>query len=300
MVGSAIREIAVARTVPLISAAFYEGRVQVWNLNSQRMEGDFPIRKNGLKNLIMHPAGESIVSGFSARRGTVIAYATSDGAILWRRDKIEEGGFLHFDRSGLRVSFSRGRRESVERVDARTGLTLDVLEHTGRYFEGLGHTALLASSSLPNYIIRQLDHEVAIPKLTFALLDVTFGPMTICLTESGGPVRCINCRTGEEIWRHTPPDGSHALNLHYNSRDGFFYGVVWQYQKGHFRYLARFDAQTGQGGRIRDLDSWEDAFSEATQQLVTSAGEIIELSTGQIVGKLAFPRKEYPDPVPTA
>jgi len=295
MIGSAIRELSAARTVSLISAAFYEGHVQIWNLDSQRMEGEFPIRKNGSKNLTMHPDGEFIVAGFSAKRGSVIAYATPDGAIMWRRDKIEEGGFLSSDRSGLRVSFCRGRRESVERVDARSGVTVELLENTGRYVDGPNGSALLASSSGPNYLIVQRDDKVSVPKLTFALLDAAFSPATVCITESGGPVRCVDCLTGTELWRHTSPDGSHALRLHYNCVDGFFYGVVWHYDRGQFRYLARFDAETGQASIVRSLNSWAEVFSEAAQQLVTSSGEIISLSSGEKVGELAFPLKEYPD-----
>src|ERR1041385_2412477 len=105
MISSAIREMAAARTVPLISAAFYEGHVQIWDLDSQRMRGEFPIRfRNGSWSLTMHPDGEFIVAGLSAKRGSVIAYTTPNGAIMWRRDGIEEGCCLRFDRSGHRVS----------------------------------------------------------------------------------------------------------------------------------------------------------------------------------------------------
>jgi hypothetical protein len=39
------------------------------------------------------------------------------------------------------------------------------------------------------------------------------------------------------------------------------------------------------------------AFVPATHEFIFSdAGEIIDLSTGQNVGRLPFPQKEYPDP----
>lgn len=296
MIASAIREMAAARNVPRISAAFYEGHVQIWDLDSQQIQGEFPIRfRNGSASLTMHPEGECIVAGFSAKRGGIIAYTSPEGAILWRRNEIDEGSFLRFDRSGLRVSFSRGRREKVERVDAHSGATVEILEHTGRYIDGPNNVALLVSSSEPNYFLVQRDHSVSVPKLTFGLLDAAFGPTTVCISESTGPVRCIDCMAGREIWRYNPPEGSHALVLHYNRKDSFFYGVVWHYEKGHFRHLLRFDAETGQPSQVRSLNSWEEVFSDATQQLVTSSGELIDLSNGQVVGELDFPRIEYAD-----
>jgi hypothetical protein len=174
-------------------------------------------------------------------------------------------------------------------------VTVELLENTGRYVDGPDDYALLAPSSGPNYLVVQRDHKVPVPKLTFAPLDAAFGPASVCITESGGPVRCVGCPTGAEIWRYTPPDGTHALRLHYNCVDGFFYGVVWHYERGQFRYLVKLDAETGQTSVVCSLESWAEVFSEATQQLVTSSGRIINLSSGEAVGELSFPRKEYPD-----
>jgi hypothetical protein len=47
--------------------------------------------------------------------------------------------------------------------------------------------------------------------------------------------------------------------------------------------------------RVCDLDSWDVAFVDATDQLVTSSGEIRDLSDGALVGRLSFPLREYPD-----
>lgn len=217
MMGSAIREMAAARSAPLIAAAFYEAHAQIWDLDCQRMQAEFPIRfRTGSASLTMHPDGEFIVAGLSAKRGSVTAY-TTNGATMWRRDEIEEGGFLSFDRSGRRVSFTRGGRESVERVDARSGVTVEILEHIDRYVDGPDDYVLLSSSPGPNYLIAQHEHKVSVPKLTFGLLDAAFSPSTVCITESGGPVRCVGSLTGAELWRYTPPNGSHVLNLHYNN-----------------------------------------------------------------------------------
>ncbi len=294
MTGSAIRQLAAARTVPLICAAFDESIAQIWDVGAQQKIGEFSARfVFGANNLAMHPEGEFVVTGISARNGSIASYKLPNGESMWLRDRMSYPADLRFGQSGQCVSFTlKGRR--VERVDPRTGVTVEVLQNTRDYMESSNEYALAAPLSGSNYLLRT-EHEIPIPKLTFAILDVAFGADSLCITESGGPVRCIDYLTGTEHWRYTPPDGSHALSLYYNRRDGFFYGVVWHYEKGHFRYLVRFDPETGQTNRIHSLNSWEEAFSESTQQLVTSSGELVDLSSGEIVGELAFPRKEYPD-----
>ena len=302
MIGSAIREFAAARRVPLIAAAFFQGHVQIWDVAAHRMQGEFPISfQAGSGSLVMHPDGTSIIAGLSRRRGSIASHATPLGAVLWSRDSVEECSFFDFDSSGNVVSFSLGRRSMVERADAHSGTTVHVLQDTGRYFAGRkDDQALLTGRSRRDYLIIQGDNKVSIPKLTFAILGVAFSPRTACITESGGPVRCVECESGKELWRHTPPNDSHILDLHYNALDGFFYGVVWHYQRGEFRYLVRFDSETGQSIRVRDLNSWVEVFIEATEQLITSSGEIIDLASGKAVGELCFPKKEYPDPLNVA
>src|SRR6516225_2789342 len=116
MVGSAIRAFAAARRVPLIAAAFFEGHVQIWDIASRRMQGEFPIRfQDGSESLAMHPDGTSIIAGLSRRRGSIASHATPTGAVLWRRDNVEECGFFDFDTNGNVVSFSRARN-SVEKA----------------------------------------------------------------------------------------------------------------------------------------------------------------------------------------
>jgi len=114
MTGSAIREFAAARTVPLIAAAFFEGQVQIWDLGSRRMQGEFPIRfQAGSRSLVMHPHGTSIIAGLSRKRGSIASHATPAGTAFWHRNNVEECGFFDFDPGGDVVSFSRGR-DTVE------------------------------------------------------------------------------------------------------------------------------------------------------------------------------------------
>ena len=295
MMGSAIGELAAAAKVPLVCAASDEGTIQIWNLSNQEKIGEIAVRfAFGARNLAVHPGAESLVTGISKANGTILGYRMSSGQLMWQKNRMRYPARIRFAPSGEYL-FCTLDNNRVERVDARTGNTTELLQNTVQYIEGPAGHALRIPAADSSYLLRHDEHEVSFPKLTFAVLDVSFGTNSLCITESGGPVRCLDYLSGAERWRYTPPEGSHALTLHYNGRDGFFYGIVWQYEKGNFRHLLRFEGETGQPSHVRDLNSWEEVFSEATQQLVTSSGEIIDLSSGEVAGQLAFPSKEYPD-----
>ncbi len=63
------------------------------------------------------------------------------------------------------------------------------------------------------------------------------------------------------------------------------------------RRLLRLDVTSGVCEQVCDLDwdAWEVAFLDVTDQLVTTSGEIRNLSDGALVDRLAFPQREYPD-----
>jgi hypothetical protein len=138
--------------------------------------------------------------------------------------------------------------------------------------------------------------KVRIPRLTFGLLDVAFGPDALCLSEACGAVRSVDGCTGAERWRYQPAAGHHLLTLAYRSLDGHYYGVEWEYQRGKSRYLVRLDGQTGRCERICLLTSWEEKFSMSGERIVTSNGDIFDVGTGTVITRLAFPQTEYPDP----
>ena len=95
-------------------------------------------------------------------------------------------------------------------------------------------------------------------------------------------------------WQFDPGTYSLVARLHYSPRLDALFGVLRHFNKG-FSSLVRFEFTNGVVERLCDLDFWEEAFVDATDQLVTSSGEIRDLSNGALSGRLAFPLKEYPD-----
>jgi WD40 repeat protein len=136
MIGSAIREIAAARTVPLICAAFNEDITQVWNLESPQQLSEFSARFTfGARTLGMHPDGTSIVTGVSATDGSIASYSVPDGALMWLRHAVVYATRIQFGQSGQYIYCTLQNRK-VERIDALTGITKEVFRDAAFYVEG--------------------------------------------------------------------------------------------------------------------------------------------------------------------
>ena len=131
-----------------------------------------------------------------------------------------------------------------------------------------------------------------IPRLTFAILDAVFGPQSLAISESGGPVRCFDSY-GIELWRFAPEPGSHFGALWFRRTDKNFYGVLCNYEQDKFKRLVRLDSATGEAKILSDLDSQEDSYCARLECIVNSSGAVIDVSEGKFLHRLDFPKKEY-------
>jgi hypothetical protein len=144
--------------------------------------------------------------------------------------------------------------------------------------------------------------KLRVPRITSAILDATFSPDALCLSEAAtfrsearGPVRCLDLKTAEERWRYLPPLGSHVLGLSYQA-DQSFYGVQWSYESGGPVMLIQLSQSTGALRNVCILNSFPDAFCFAHGNVLVSSGDVVSLPAGSVVRRLAFPMTDYPDP----
>lgn len=86
----------------------------------------------------------------------------------------------------------------------------------------------------------------------------------------------------------------HFLRVWYRQIDGNFYGVLREFQTGSFRSLVRLDANTGEQNVICQLNSWEGISCTKSDRIITSNGEVIDLSDGRILRRLQFLQTDYP------
>jgi hypothetical protein len=300
MIGSDIHELAASKKSTLIAAAFGEKTVHIWNLKSQTVIGEFPtVFCMGARNLALAPDAGILVTGLSVARGAVAAYEVPSGKKLWDRKRLVYPSMLEFDSTGQSIFCTVNDCKSVLRLEVGSGTTLEEIKGISRYIEGPYEATLVAPSrkSKKPYRLTAGSHSFDARPLSFALLDVTFSPHSVCLTEAGGPVRCISCDDGKLQWIFNPGTASHVLRVYYSSRLNAFFGVLRNLNNKHNRRLLRFDVTSGICEQVCDLDidAWDQAFLDKADQIVTTSGEIRNLSDGALVGRLAFPQREYPD-----
>jgi hypothetical protein len=295
---SAIRELAAARNAPRLAAAFVEHTIQIWDLcGSGRLSEFNTVFGGGGHRVTLNPTGElCVAAGWTkGKRGGVACYDALTGAQLWHRTDIRQTQCVRFSCSGeiIWCGLEAGR---FQQLDARNGATVESFIGIERIFDSPHSNFLLLKTRHRGFLIKGTKTS-RVPNLTFGLLDAAFSPDVLCLSEACGPVRFLDCRSGVELWRYNPPNDTHVLRLNYRSADRHFYGVQWEYQHGRSRTLFRFAGEGGQYEEIRQLRSWYEEFCMYGDALVTSLGEVISVTEGEIVNRLAFPQEDYPDKI---
>jgi hypothetical protein len=117
-------------------------------------------------------------------------------------------------------------------------------------------------------------------RTTFGVLAATFSHDALVVSESGGPVRCLEVPSGRLRWQFQPDAGSHCLDVTYAASQDAFYAVVWSYQEGGDKHLVRLEPSRGDAVRVKSLGCpAETCFWPSRSCLVTSLGAIVYLAT---------------------
>jgi hypothetical protein len=294
MLDSAIRTISIARCSPIAAAALFEKKVQIWNFATAELVSELDtVFEFGGDRLAVNPGGEyCLAASFrTGQKGGVACYEVQSGRKVWHRTDLRRVQGVRFSSAGEKI-WCRVEGGPIQTLDTHTGLTLDSLRKVREVFDSPFTTHLLHVPQGDYVIVGST--RVRVPRITFAILDVTFSPDALCLSEANGPVRCLDLKAAEERWRYLPPSGSHVLGLSYQA-DQSFYGVQWAYESGGPVMLLQFSQSTGVARNICILKSFPDAFGFGSGNVVASSGDVVSLPTGSIVRQLLFPMKDYPD-----
>jgi WD40 repeat protein len=296
MKASAIRCLAASKKSARIAAALFERRIQIWDLESRTVVSDFDtVFSFGGNRLGLDSSGKRCVAAAweGGQGGGVACYETTTGKQIWHRPDLRQSQRLRFSATDKAI-WCVPDRGPTKCLDSGDGKTLYTMTELTDIFESEYSPDLFLERRKGDYILKNSEN-VKIPRLKFAILDAAFGPWSFAISEAGGPVRCMDSSTGQELWRHSPGSHLHFLRLWYCDTDESFYGVQCGLRYGSFRSFVRLNGASGESQTLCHLDSWEETYCARLGCLLTSDGEMTRLSDGRVFHRLQFPQKDNRD-----
>lgn len=244
------------RSTRVVLASFTKieraGREPVWpgflfslDVRQHSRGPEYPVQFDfGGRRLCLSRDGGTVVVGCYEIYG-LGAYDFATGAERWRRKDLKRVQFLRtlYDEDHMFCGRERGSGQILSCSTGETVLTLR------------GVTHLFTSSASPHVLLVGNRYELQsrlgsrlcrIEPLTFGVLDATFTPETLALSEAGGPLRAFDLGSGQLLWSYTPPSGSHFLRLAPDA-SGSLIAHLHQYEEKEERdSLVHFDTRSGE------------------------------------------------------
>jgi WD40 repeat protein len=277
-----------------ITGAEFECTVYVWDFKARKRVSVFetPLDFGG-RRLAINPRGD-ICAVASYTWGGLACYAASSGEVICVRDDLKKPQVVVYSPDG-KLLYCGCEQGPMTVLDADTGADLAKYPSVDEVFcSAFQSIELLSKRHKGPVELRVLGGKriATLARITFAILDVAFSPDRFCLTESGGPVRCLGTETGEEIWRFNPRSNRHFLTLTYTPAAKAFFGVEWPYMYGGAKRLFRFDAEVGKPTLIATIKKRcaEQVFCSRGEALLTTEGELIDVLTGVSTNAFRFPK----------
>jgi hypothetical protein len=236
----------------------------------------------GGQRLAISTTGETCITA-SWKRGAA-CYKSATGSMVWFRGDLRHAHKLIFS-SVSEIVYCVMDGDRVEILQAADGSTISTMRRVQNLFENPQSGELLFCHKRNGYILS--NWKSRFPANSFAALDVAFDVDSVCVSESGKAVRCIESASGKEKWTFEPGSGKHALRLAYRKSDNYFYAAIWPYERGGPLTIVRLHPETGESTELFALDFTTAEFCLAGERIVASDGEIIDVSTGAVETKLA-------------
>ncbi len=207
-------------------------------------------------------------------------YSCNTGRELWRRRNIKKVQRIALSGDGLAAYCGReGAPLAV--VDLRTGETIRVVRGAQALHDSRYDGVQFLDGTRPQVLESAGRRRFFVDRTTFAFLHVTFAPGLLAVSESGGPVRCLDIASGHERWRYQPTTGRHVLRLGYREAEPSLLGVEWSFEKGGAKRFLRWSLDSGALIGSRDIGEPVDCcFALAGEVIATTRGEVLDVATG--------------------
>ncbi len=205
----------------------------------------------------------------------VAFYSASLQREVWRRKDLKKIQCVTLSRDGL-TGYCGFVASALVALDLRTGETTYSLRGARELHESPYDAVHFVDATHPCVVDSRGVRRFVVERTTFAFLGVAFAPGLLLLSESGGPLRCLDVSSGRERWRHTSAPDSHVLNLAHDESDGDIVAVEFRYESDGAKRLLRLRASDGEVLFARDLGRPRACcFAMAGRVLVTTDGDVI-------------------------
>jgi WD40 repeat protein len=285
-----IRHIAASYDGSVVVVAEFARHVQTWDVVHRRRIAAFEttLDEGGFR-LAVSRDGKHCAAG-AWREDGIAVYEAATGKEVWRRKDLEEVQKIRFSKSDQQIlcGFEGG---VVKRLDLTTGRSIESRRGVHDVLESPHDSVVVFVTRDREYRLLNAGGDLikSLPRKTFAALDFAFGPKKLCISESGGSVRCFDVANGEQLWEHDPGRGVSARNLGYNEFADEFAAITWPYQKGGEHQLKTFDPTTGRVRATHPIpDAHEFAFCCKGSLLLSSEGKLRETATGDVCDVFEF------------
>lgn len=288
---SAIRHLATSRSGNILLAAEFEQKVYVWDVDTGNQILYFgTILDFGGSRLALSEQKNVCIAG-SYRKKSVASYSLIDGSSIWEH-KVKKGVQM------IRISPCESKtyccldEGPCQVFDTNTGELLEKINGVRDVaFDPYNNRTLFIKKKLELHDgqgknIQQISRE------TFAVLDIAFGPHHIAISESTGNVRFFPVDDLSKNTVYKPPEKHHVLKLSYSENTNNFLGVQWAYETGGNPSLIKLNALSGEAEEVTTLiDAGKTVFCKLGTYLITSAGNMVQTTSGSIDKTLKFPQR---------
>jgi hypothetical protein len=282
-----IRHLATSFSGSRFAAAEFEHTVHIWDLRTATRQATFnTVLSFGGRRLAITCDGNRCAAAAYHVRG-VEAYSTSEGAVLWRRTDLKKVQSVSVSIDDRRI-YCCFDEKPCHVLSCDTGRTIRSWRGVRSVWESPYEELMLLVKRA--FVVQSHDErEISrFERESFGVLSVAFALGFVCVSEAGGPLRCLSTSSGYEVWRFSER-GKHFLNLAFSETANAFVGVLWPYERGGRHQLFRFERETGAVLDVSELpQAAEFAFCQRGSRLITSDGSLINVATGGLEYVLPF------------
>ena len=274
----------------MFATAEFQDKVTLWSVGGRtRLTQIRTVLDFGAKRLVvLQEQGFGLLSAANFY-GPVNAYDL-EGNVIWSRKDLVGVQQLAAIPSQRELMIGVGSDGQPYRIlSALDGKEITKLDGIKEVYASSTTPLILAITAQRSICLTELRltevHSTTIwkrPLESFAVLHGCLSSKEVAYSEAGGAVYCLDMR-GKQKWVVNPEKNRHFLRLAWNQVAARWMAIDWDYARGGAKRLLEI-SETGVVRLVTDLgEPAESEFFATGERLVTSNGDILDISSGQVV-----------------